>query len=249
MSKVEKREIKSVDNALSVLEVLGDIDGDIRLAHLSEKLNMNKALVYRILATFQRRGYVEQAKKTGAYRLGLGAYEVGQKFLSHMELLRLAKPVMESLVRECGETVYVAVPVGPDILLFDKTDTTNPVSIMSLVGRRYRLTRCAAGKVALAFNADLRESFSENEPASSEKTLDDIRQMGFSGDFDALGDGVASLAVPLLGPLKKTVGSLCLVGPQYRFADEKDQSELLPALKTAGQMLSCQLGFPGYHLS
>ncbi|WP_027716143.1 IclR family transcriptional regulator [Desulfuromonas sp. TF] len=248
MDKIE-RQIKSVEYALNVLEVLGEVDGNFRLARLSEKLNMNKSLVYRILTTFERRGYVEKVKSSKEYRLGLGAYEVGQKFLSRMELLHLSKPVMEGLVRECDETVYLALPTGLEILFLEKIDTSNPVSTIPLVGKRYFLFKCAAGKITLSFDAVLRRRFTEEESSFSVENMDDLREQGFCHDYDILGEGVASLAVPLLNEAKKVVASLCLVGPQYRFTDEKIHNEFLPALKAAGQILSCRLGYLGYYLS
>lgn len=241
--------IKSVENALAVLEIFGEIDGEVRLGHLSQRLNMNKSNVFRILTTFEQRGYVEQIKKSGKYRLGIGAYEVGQKFLSRMELLRTAKPVMEGLARECDEAVYLAVPAGREILLLDKVDTSNPVSIMSLVGKRYPLSRCAAGKIILAFNTETDASHSGKESDRTKDNLTTIRQLGFGVDAGSIGDGVACLAVPVLNAQKRALGCLCFVGPQYRFTDEKIQGYLLPRLKAAGQVVSSQLGYVGCFLA
>lgn len=248
MSSVVKKgsSVKSVENALAVLEVFGEIDGEIRLAHLSERLNMNKSNIFRILTTFEQRGYVEQVKKTGEYRLGIRAYEVGQKVLSRMGLLRSAKPLMESLLRECDETVYLAVPDGQEILLLEKVDTSNPVNVMPLVGKRYPLSRSAAGEIILAYNSGLGRGDSGEDPGLSAQALDAIRQRGFSVDFEGLGEGVASLAVPLFNAQKKVLGCLCFVGPQFRFTEEKIKNDLLPPLEAAGRTVSSQLGYLGY---
>ena len=93
----ESYSIQAVENALDVLEALSEIDDDVRISQLSEKLAMNKTSVFRLLATFENRGYVEREERSGKYRLGLSAYEIGQKFLSRMGLLRHARPVVERL--------------------------------------------------------------------------------------------------------------------------------------------------------
>ena len=77
----ESYSIQAVENALDVLEALSEIDDDVRISQLSEKLAMNKTSVFRLLATFENRGYVEREEQSGKYRLGLSAYEIGQKFL------------------------------------------------------------------------------------------------------------------------------------------------------------------------
>ena len=105
----ESYSIQAVENALDVLEALSEIDDDVRISQLSEKLAMNKTSVFRLLATFENRGYVEREERSGKYRLGLSAYEIGQKFLSRMGLLRHARPVAERLARGCNEAVYIAV--------------------------------------------------------------------------------------------------------------------------------------------
>jgi DNA-binding IclR family transcriptional regulator len=65
--------IKSVDRALQVLEAFSEINGGIKLSCLSEKLDMNKSGVYRLLQVFKQRGYVEQKSRNGEYQLGLAA--------------------------------------------------------------------------------------------------------------------------------------------------------------------------------
>ena len=146
----ESYSIQAVENALDVLEALSEIDDDVRISQLSEKLAMNKTSVFRLLATFENRGYVEREEQSGKYRLGLSAYEIGQKFLSRMGLLRHAKPLIERLARGCNEAVYVAVRRRKEVLFLDMVDTSQKVKIVSLVGKRFPLETTAAGQVLLA---------------------------------------------------------------------------------------------------
>lgn len=241
----EKYSIKSVETALYFLNALSEEGEEFGISCLCKKLGLNKNNVFRLMATFEKWGYVEQIKSSSKYRVGLSAYETGQKFLSSMKLLRSAKPVMESLSRECDETVYLAVPAGTEFLLLDKVDATNPVGIMSLVGRRYPLSRSAAGKVILAFNAEKITNKTGKESTRLEENLTAIRHRGFSSDVGSIGEGVASMAVPLLNTQKRVLGCLCFVGPQYRFTDQRIQRDLLSRLKSAGQIVSSQLGYLG----
>lgn len=239
----EKYIVKAVENALHLLNAMGEENGEFGLTHMSQKLGLQKNIVFRLLATFEKMGYVEQVKATRNYQLGISAYETGQKFISHMKLLNRAKPVMESLARKCDETIYLALTAGREILLIDKVDTTNPVNIVSLVGRRYPLMQSAAGKVVQAYGSESIQDDLAEDAALLPDELESIRRMGACEDVGGLGDGIASVAVPLLNGQKKVLACLCFVGPQYRFTREKIHKELLPCLKAAGRTVSSQLGY------
>jgi DNA-binding IclR family transcriptional regulator len=242
----ESYSIQAVENALDVLEALSEIDDDVRISQLSEKLAMNKTSVFRLLATFENRGYVEREELSGKYRLGLSAYEIGQKFLSRMGLLRHARPVAERLARGCNEAAYIVVRRGKEALFLDMVDTTQKVKIVSLVGNRYPLDTTAAGQVLLAFNND---NGSRNIDTSQTdiSPLAEVRRQGFAQDSDALGDGIASVAAPLFGSGGKLHGVLCIVGPEFRLPHEVILKQILnPLLDTCG-IISSKLGWHSPH--
>lgn len=232
--------IQSVDNALNVLEALSEAGDDIRISHLSEKLGMNKTSVFRLLATFENRGYVERELETGRYRLGLSAYEIGQKLLSRMGLLRHARPAMERLVRDCGEAVYLAVKRGEEVLFLDMVDSLQKVKIAPLTGLRFPLRSVAAGRIILAF--------STLKPGDNDQDLATIRIAGCSRDSAALGQETASIAVPLFRPGREIAGSLCLVGPEFRLTPEKLTREIMPRLRDEAAIVSSRLGYHGASL-
>lgn len=238
----ESYSIQAVENALDVLEALSEIDDDIRISQLSEKLAMNKTSVFRLLATFENRGYVEREERSGKYRLGLSAYEIGQKFLSRMGLLRHARPVAERLSRGCNEAVYVAVRRRKEVLFLDMVDTTQKVKIVPLVGRRYPLETTAAGQVLLAFN-DGRDIQDIDTSKSMDSLFAMIRRQGFAQDSGSLGEGIASVVAPLFGAGGKLHGVLCVVGPEFRLPREIIESQILtPLLDTCG-IISSKLGW------
>lgn len=241
--------IQSVENALDVLEAFCDEGDEVRISRLSERLGMNKTSVFRLLATFENRGYVEREPDSGTYRLGLSAYEIGQKFLSRMGLLRKAKPVMERLVRECNEAAYLAVRREKDVLFLDMVDTAQQVKIVSLVGRRYPLAATSAGKVILANAAGRGQgTWKQGGHDALADELSAIRREGACIDRGALGEGIASAAVPLYRAGGETPGSLCFIGPDFRMSPEKIEGELLPRLKEAGEIISSKLGHLGIYL-
>ncbi len=245
----ESYSIQSVDNALDVLEALCEEGEEVRISQLSERLGMNKTSIFRLLATFENRGYVEKEQKSGKYKLGLSAYEMGQKFLSRMGLLRKAKPVIERLARECNEALYLAVPRENEILMLDMVDTMQQVKIIPLVGNRYPITGSSAGRVILAHSETHRANCTQEGLAVLGNELEKIRETGGCVDRGILGDGIASLAIPLIDAQGNVPGSLCMVGPEFRLTNEKINEMLLPQLIDAGVVISSKLGYVGHFMT
>jgi DNA-binding IclR family transcriptional regulator len=232
--------IQAVENALCLLESISEEPGEFGISHLSAKLGMDRSYVFRLLATFEQRGYVQHFAASGRYRAGLAAYETGGRFLHQMELLQKAKPIMESLAKETGETVYLAIPGGEDVLFLEMVDSTQQVRVIPLVGRRFSLQQFSAGKVILAFRS----------PAEKRSArLKTIRSEGVCVDQDELMEGVGSLSVPLFAGKGEVVGSLCVVVPSFRLNQEIRGSELIPRLQFAGQSISARLGFINEQMS
>lgn len=229
--------IQSVDNALDVLEALCEEGDEVRIASLSERLGMTKMSLFRYLATFENRGYVEHERGSGKYRLGAAAYEVGQKMLSRMGLLRKAKPVMAKLVRSCDEAAYIGIRRGDELLLLDAVDTSQQVKIVPLVGMRFPLDRSAAGRVLIAFSS------SGEDDRWKLDDLEVIQKQGFARDHAALGEGISCVAVPLFGSGCKIQASLSIIGPDFRMSDDALKQSLLPHLREAGQVISSKLGY------
>ncbi len=224
--------IQSVERALNLLEIFGEEGDELRIARLSERLNLDRGRVFCLLATFEQRGYVERVGTSGRYRLGLPVFEMGQKILQRMSLLRKAKLIMELLARQSDEAVYLAIPYGEQILMLDMVDTAQKVGTISLVGQRFDLAATAAGRVVI-----------EGRAAWAQGLGGDLRPRCEAKDRGALGDGISSLAAPLCNEQGAVEGSLCLVGPEFRFEEPRLTLELLPMLREAAAVVSSRLGY------
>ncbi|RLB74560.1 MAG: IclR family transcriptional regulator, partial [Deltaproteobacteria bacterium] len=76
--------IQAVVHALTLLEEFsGDVD-ELGVTELSKRLKLHKNNVFRLLATLEEKGYIEQNKITENYRLGIKSLELGQTFIRQM---------------------------------------------------------------------------------------------------------------------------------------------------------------------
>ncbi len=241
--------VHSVENALDLLDAICDEGGEARVSQLSQRLGMSKTSVFRLLATFEGRGFVERSDDSLKYRLGLSACEMGQKIIARMGVLRKARPSMDRLARQCNEAVYFAVRRNDEVLMLDMVDTTQKVKIMPLVGLRFPLAT-AAGRIFLAFESDAASNGKKRADAGGAIALspaerETIRDSGVCIDQQGFGDGVTGVALPLFNGKGEVAASLALLGPTFRMAAQRISSDLLPALRETATAISAGLGCSG----
>ncbi len=258
MAKKDKAEyiIQAVSHALDLLEQFhGDVD-ELGVTELSKRLKLHKNNVFRLLATLESRGYIEQNRATENYRLGLKSLELGQTFIKQMGLLRQAKPILEKLVSECNETSYVAIFKEGYIVYLDVIETDLTVRVVSRVGSRLPAYCTAAGKIHLAFMSDEEvdallpsrdlKAFTPATITDREKLKQELRQImdkGYAIDNEELDLGVRCVAAPIRDYTRRIVGAVSISGPSMRLEDDRIEKELVPLVLQAGEELSTRLGF------
>jgi DNA-binding IclR family transcriptional regulator len=242
--------VHSVENALDLLDAICEEGGEARVTQLSQRLGMSKASVFRILATFENRGFVERSDDSLHYRLGLSACEMGQKILARMGVLRKARPIMDRLARQCNESVYFVVRRNDYLLMLDMVDSVHQVKIVPLVGERFPLATTAAGRIFLAFDSEGGDSCRKRTDAPGSAVMtplerEAVRGCGFCIDEHGFGEGVICLAVPLFNGKGQVTAALAILGPSYRMTGERIDDAMLSPLREAGGVLSAGLGYVG----
>src|SRR5437868_14840657 len=105
---VTRNKVQSLDRALEILKLLGS-EPEMRVTDLARRLEVHKSTVFRLLATLQEHGLVEQNPSTERYRLGYGLVQLAGSVGAELDLARTARPVTEALAARTGETVNPAV--------------------------------------------------------------------------------------------------------------------------------------------
>jgi DNA-binding IclR family transcriptional regulator len=245
--------VHSVENALDLLDAICDEGGEARVSQLSQRLGMSKASVFRLLATFENRGFVERSDDSLKYRLGLSACEMGQKIIARMGVLRKVRPTMDRLARKCNESVYFVVRRNDYLLMLDMVDSVQQVKIVALVGQRFPLATTAAGRIFLAFEGDGVDTARKRIDAPGVVTMtpierEAVRNCGFCIDEHGFGEGVTCVAVPLFSGKGQVAAALAILGPSYRMTGERIDNEVLLPLREAGGAISAGLGYLGNYL-
>jgi DNA-binding IclR family transcriptional regulator len=259
MVRREKSEyvIQSVSHALDLMEQFCRGGDEIGVTELSKRLKLHKNNVFRLLATLESHGYVEQNKATENYRLGLKCLQLGHTYAEQTGFLPQARAVLRELARACGESCFVAVRRGAAVVPLEFVEGDNSVRVVSLLGTLMPLYCTAAGRICLAFDGDgeVRDGLTEKLERFTDKTVvdrhriaDAVKEVGTAGyavEHGEFMDDLASVAVPIQDYTRALVGTLGVAGPSYRMTEEHVRKQIVPLLLKSGSDLSRRLGFPG----
>ena len=258
MAKREKDTytIRSIRNALNLLEEFkGDRD-ELGVTDLSKRLNLHKNKVFRILATLEAKGYIEQNKATENYRLGLKSLELGQTFIKQLGLVRQATPFLKEIVKQCNEMAYIGTIRQDSAVYLDVEEPNQMVTVANRVGWRLPIHCTAIGKAQIAFVSeeeleklgvlDNMDKFTENtivDKAAFIKHLKDVAKRGYALDNEEYNPGVRCVGVPIRDYRGRVVGGISVSGPSFRMTDAVLKRKIIPVVKEAGGNVSKRLGF------
>jgi IclR family KDG regulon transcriptional repressor len=248
--------IQSVAHALDVLEqFFGEVD-ELGVTELSKRLKLHKNNVFRLLATLEARGYIEQNRATENYRLGIKCLHLGRRYIDHMGLVRQARPILSDVAHRCRESTFVAILRREGVVPLESSEPIDRVvKITPPLGQPLPLHCTAVGKVHLAFDPEqqLRADLPEQLPRFTNRTivdramlfeqLDAVARDGFAMETCEFFEDVSSVAVPIRDYTRSVVGSLAVAGPAYRLGIERINTEIAPLIVEAGRELSHRLGF------
>lgn len=247
--------IQSVSHALDVLEQFNGDGDEIGVTELSKRLKLHKNNVFRLLATLEARGYIEQNRATENYRLGLKCLQLGQAYVHQIGFLHQAQFALNKLAEVSRESTFVALRKGMEVLPLDFVESKNTVRVASFLGGTLPLHCTAPGKVHLAFDSevDLKMKLPETLKRYTEKTIidrplllkqvDQIIKEGYAVDLGEYIEDLRCVAVPVRDYSRTLVGSISVAGPAHRLTPEKMEQEIIPTIIKEGKALSQRLGF------
>jgi len=257
MQKSAKKEmplVRAVDHALLLLSCYTEKE-EMGVTELSKKLGLHKNNVFRILATLEFRGYIEQNKETEGYRLGPKIFELGLIFKYQMGLIKHAKPIMKEIVKRHNETVYLGVLRDIYAVYIDNVETTHTVKVISRIGSQIPAYASAIGKVQLAYlpSEELERLLKDRKlKAYTERTiiekqalleeLKKVAEQGYALDNEEFENDVKCVAAPIRDYTKWVVAGLSISGPAFRFTDDI-LPDLIESVKWGALQISKTLGY------
>jgi len=251
--------IQSVSHALDILESFTKNEDELGVTGLSKRLGLHKNNVFRLLATLEHRGYIEQNHLTENYRLGPKTLQLGSIFIEQRECRRQARPILEDLMASSGETAVVAVLRGNKVIYMDSVETDKTVRAVSRIGAMLPAYCTAVGKIQLAHlaAADVERMYQESEllpvttktitsRAALAAELKKVLERGYALENEETEMEVRSIAAPIRDFSKKVIAAVGIVAPASRLTDERiEKNKISAMLIDAGKAISAKMGCSG----
>lgn len=242
--------------SLKVIEALAAAPAGLGVTRLAEVLGMPKARIHRHLSVLREHGYVSQDPRSNLYRVGWQMSLLGRACASRFDVMALAKPVLERLRDQVGQTIVIATYSDNEVVVIDFLRGTAPVEISLRPGTRFQHNTVAQGKVVLAFAPEqVRQQFlAQPLQSSTPRTITDpdrlraeielVRRRGWADAPEELYIGVNALAAPLLQANGELFGTVAIIGSIHYLPGTPDPAHVQALLETSGK-ISELLGYTG----
>jgi len=244
--------VRAAERSLDILLCFTAQTPELSMTDIAERVHLHKSTTHRLLATLERRRFVERHPRTGLYRLGLQVVRLVHVTLEHDELFHTAVPYLRRLNEESEENVHLAVLDGTNVVYVHTIDGRRRVKLAAAQGQSLPAHATASGKAILAFLPEakvrgiLRHGMRRHTPHtihSVEAFMDDAqraRARGYAVSEQEYESDISALAAPVLDADSHPLASVSVAGPAYRMT-RKRIGELAPRLLSAVRELSLEL--------
>jgi DNA-binding IclR family transcriptional regulator len=216
--------VQTADRALQLLQAFERDNQELGVTELATLVGVHKSTASRFAATLAARGFLERVPGGDAFRLGPELARLGLLALGRRDLVDLARPAMEQLARDSGETVNLAVLDGSEAVNVAQVEGSHFVGVGTWTGRRTALHCTANGKVLLAFSGvdaprGPFEAFTARtitRRGALLGALDEVRARGWATALGELEEGLHAVAAPVVDAEGTCRAALSVSGPSYR---------------------------------
>jgi len=220
------RTIQSVDRAAALIKAIADSRQPPTVLELAAACGLNRSTAWRLLATLDAHGLVDRDPVSQRYSLGYAFLRIAAG-AEPDPLVRQARPVLERLAADTGETANLALERRFRLVYVDQVD---PPQIMApnWFGRTVPLHATSTGKAYLAFmSGDEQEaalgggltrftSTTITDRAVLDAELAEVRRTGFATCVGELEESLFGASAPVLSEQGRPVAIVSVWGTEHR---------------------------------
>ncbi len=237
---------QSVRKAIAILRAPGLQAGGETASGLAREAGLPWATAVRLIRTLENEGFLFRLPEGDRYVLGFDLVRLARVDDQTRLLAAIARPTLERLTDEVGETVNLTVVrVDGRLEVVEQIDPPRLIRTTDLPGQPYPLHATSIGKLLLATYDDalLAEFLSSplerharatiTDPDGLREELARVRASGHSTAVDELEDGLAALSVGVRDADGQLLAMLSVSGPSFRFDERARMAALEPARNAA----------------
>jgi len=120
------------------------------LQEISKTLGIPRSNAYRYATTLCEDGWLKKDNESSRYLVGWKTLQIAGASLQALDLRNVARLCLESLAKETGFTVHLAILTGTSIMYIDKVESDSPIQMRSRPGMTAPCYCTSIGKAMLA---------------------------------------------------------------------------------------------------
>jgi DNA-binding IclR family transcriptional regulator len=184
-----------------------------RLAELTVASGLPHGTVHRILQSLIAESFLFKDTITKHYRLGSGIFELGLVAPSPLDHLSRLRPLLDALADKIGDTAYLMMRRGDEIICMARAEGASPLRAYSIVvGEMRPLAASLSGICMMASMADdeveniIRRSynpagrFPDATPEYVRRQVAHVRRHGYCISREVLMKAATGLSAPVPNP-------------------------------------------------
>jgi len=246
------KSVRAVDRALDVLLCFSRQTPELSMTQIAEHIGIHKSTVHRLLATLEKKRFVQRDPDTGTYRLGIRLLQMAYLTLEQNDIRRLAVPFLQRLNDQYQENIHLAVLDDADVVYIYIIESHQRVILAAAIGQRLPAYATASGKAILAFLPDevVRRILDRGMPQWTRYTptspdaffedLHSIRESGFATSEQEYEEAINAVAAPIFDLEGQPTASIAVAGPAYRLTRER-MSEIGPVVVTTARDITREI--------
>lgn len=246
--------VRSGERIFDLLETLSEHRGPISLTELANETSLSKTTAHRLMQTLCARQYAVKTYNS-QYLVGPKVIELASYHIEHLDLHRIAKPLMAELYSAFQMTVYLGKVIGDRIVyiqLFDRKSIRENDSELSIGVPAYpsSIGKCLFASLSgdeidsLLYHHPL-ERYTDKtitDPAEYKKMLRAVRAQGWAIDDEEYMTGYRCIGAPIYDYSGSVIASISLTGSLEQMAEER-QPVIIDALKRTASVISKGMGY------
>ncbi|NLO27245.1 MAG: IclR family transcriptional regulator [Actinobacteria bacterium] len=246
--------VRALARGLSIL-CLFDVDHrEWTIDEMVERTGLVRMTAYRMVRTLESMAFLVRDSATNRYRLGPAMLALCYVAADQSEFIAAARPFLESLVEQTGESVTLAVEVDGFPVCVDIINTTRPFKRQTAPGRILGDIATVHGKIFTAFKSpEEREALlarprarrtpqtvTDREVILAE--LDRVVKDGVAYDLEGYYQGLCAVGAPVRDQFGAVTASISVVAPAGRFGPA-ESAAFAEAVTEAAGAFSAYLGW------
>ena len=213
--------VQSVDRALSIIEVLAEDDEGYRLTDLAVRTGLSTSTVHRLLATLEKRRFVQFDRTESKWHVGAQSFAVGATFTRRRNFTAQAMPYLRKLRDLTRETANLAVVDDESIIVLTRMESREIMRSLTKVGGRVAMVASGVGKAVLATYSDADVSAIIHHHGMPRLTEKSIVRPGYAVDDEEARMGLRCVAAVVYSDCSEPLAAISVSGMTSRVTEER----------------------------